>query len=147
MRKFASIVPVLLVAVTSVLGLIQIPDEFRNDRESLLQMSVAVGATLHSVLGTLCVIAVLMRKRWAVALAVLWTAAVTYTASVASVAFVAERDTGVIVGAVAAGIACVLLGWWVTWAAKEFAARSSESGAEPSPTPNSQPRIPTNFNR
>lgn len=123
MRKFASIVPILLVAVTSVFGLIQIPDEFRNDRESLLQMSVAVGAALHSVVGALFVIAVLMRRHWARLLAVVWTVCVTYTASVASVAFETTPDTGVFVGAAAAGISCVLLGWWLTWAAKQLTSR------------------------
>lgn len=123
MRKFASVTAVLLVAVTSVLGLIQIPDEFRNDRGSLLQMSVAVGAALHSILGIVVVIAVMMRKRWAVKAAIGWAVSVVYTASVASAAFESQRDAGVIFGSVAAGISCALIGWWVAWAAKELTSR------------------------
>ena len=123
MRKFASVIAVLLVAVTSVLGLIQIPDEFRNDQGSLLQMTVAVGAAVHSVLGILLVIAVVMRKRWAAKAAIGWAVAVVYTASVASVAFETTRDAGVIFGGVAAGISCALIGWWVTWAARELTSR------------------------
>jgi|SRR5687767_1164719 len=128
MRKFASVTAILLVAVTSVLGLIQIPDEFRNDQGSLLQMTVAVGAALHSVLGVVLVIAVMMRQRWAVKAAIGWAVSVTYTASVASVAFETQRDAGVILGGVAAGVACALIGWWVTWAARELGFRSRELG-------------------
>ena len=123
MRKFASVIAILLVAVTSVLGLIKIPDEFRNDQGSLLQMTVAVGAAMHSILGIVLVIAVLMRRRWAVKAAIAWAVSVTYTASVASVAFEAERDAGVIFGGVAAGVSCALIGWWVTWAARELTSR------------------------
>ena len=123
MRKFAGVTAILLVAVTSVLGLIQIPDEFRNDQGSLLQMSVAVGAALHSVLGIVLSVTVAMKKRWAVSLAIAWTVCVAYTASVASVAFERERDAGVIFGGVAAGVTCLLLGWWVTWAARELTSR------------------------
>ena len=123
MRKFAAVTAILLVAVTSVLGLIKMPDEFRNDQGSLLQMSVAVGATLHAVLGVGLVMAILRRKRWATAVAIAWAASVVYTASVASVAFESSRTTGVIIGGVAAGIACAFVGWWVTWAAKELTSR------------------------
>jgi FtsH-binding integral membrane protein len=123
MRKFAAVIAILLVAVTSVLGLIQLPNEYRNDQGSLLQMSVAVGATLHAVLGVVLVIVVVRRKRWAARVAIAWTAVVVYTASVASVAFEPQRDSGVIIGGVAAGITCALIGWWVTWAAKELTSR------------------------
>ena len=127
MRKFASVIAVLLVAVTSVLGLIQIPDEFRNDRDSLLQMTVAVGAAVHSFLGIVFVVAVVLRKRWAWKAAIGWAVSVVYTASVASVAFESKRDAGVIFGGVAAGISCALIGWWVTWAARELTSRHIEA--------------------
>ena len=120
MKMLARILPLVLVAVTSVLGLIQIPDEFRNDRGSLLQMTVAVGAALHSVLGVLVVVAVLRRKRWAVAAAIAWTLSVAYTASVASVAWEPKLEGGVVAGAVAAGVSCALIGWWVVWAARTW---------------------------
>lgn len=123
MRKFASVTAVVLVAATSVLGLIQIPDEFRSDQGSLLQMSVAIGATLHSILGIVLVIAVMMRKPWAVRVAIGWALSVVYTASVASVVFETQRDARVILGGVAAGISCALAGWWVTWAARELTSR------------------------
>ena len=123
MRKFASVTALLLVAVASVLGLIQIPDEFRNDRGSLLQMTVAVGAALHSVLGIVLVIAVVRRKRWAVKAAIGWAVSVVYTASVASVAFEPQWDASVVFGGVAAGVTCALAGWWVTWAARELTSR------------------------
>ena len=58
MRKFFSVTALLLVAVTSKFGLIQIPDEFRNDQGSPLQMSVAIGAAMHSVLGLVLVVGV-----------------------------------------------------------------------------------------
>jgi hypothetical protein len=120
MKMLARILPLVLVAVTSVLGLIQLPDEFRNDRGSLLQMTVAVGAALHSVLGVLVVVAVLRRHRWAVTAAIAWTIAVAYTASVASVAWEPRLEGGVLVGAVAAGVSCALVGWWVVWAARTW---------------------------
>jgi FtsH-binding integral membrane protein len=120
MKTLARILPLVLVAVTSVLGLIQIPDEFRNDQGSLLQMTVAVGGALHSVLGVVLVTAVLRRKRWAVTAAIAWALSVVYTASVASVAFESQRDAGVIIGGVAAGISCALIGWWVVWAARTW---------------------------
>lgn len=134
MRKFAAVTAILLVAVTSVLGLIQIPDEFRNDRETPLQMSVAIGSAMHSVLGLVLVIAVLRRWRWAVKAAVAWAVTLVYTASVASVAFVAQRDTGVILGGVAAGISCALVGWWVAWAAKELTSRHIPTTSDSSPS-------------
>ena len=130
MRKFASIVAVVLVAVTSVLGLIQLPDEFRNDAGSALQASVAVGAALHSMLGVVLVASVVMRKRWAARVAVLWTLAVAYTGSVASVAFEDDVSGGVLFGGVAAGISCLLAGWWVTWAAKELTIRHIPSTSD-----------------
>jgi hypothetical protein len=118
MRKFALIAALLLVAVTSVMGLISLPGEFRQLGGTLMQRSVAFGAAVHSVLGMLVVLGALRRRRWAVNAAGAWTIAVVYTASVASVAWESPRDAGVLLGGVAAGISCALMGWWVVWAAR-----------------------------
>ena len=118
MRKLARFLALALVGVTSVMGLAKIPDEFRSSGTAL-QQSVAFSAALHSVLGALLVVGMLRRRPWAVTLAVAWTLAVVYTASVASVAWETSRDSGVMLGAVAAGISCALVGWWVVWAARE----------------------------
>jgi hypothetical protein len=134
-KKFARILALVLVAVTSVLGLIQMPNEFRNDRGSLLQMTVAVGGALHSVLGVVLVAAVLRRKRWAVTVAIAWVVSVAYTASVASVAFEAEPDAGVIVGGIAAGVTCALIGLWVVWAARTWVRPHIPATSDPSSLP------------
>jgi hypothetical protein len=121
MKKLAQILALVLVAVTSVLGLASLPDEFRNLGGTLLQQSVAFGAALHSVLGVLVVAAALRRRSWAGIAAIVWTISVVYTASVASVAWESPVDGGVLVGGVAAGVSCALIGWWVTWAAAAWA--------------------------
>ena len=127
MRKLARILALALVGVTSVMGLAKIPDEFRSS-DTVLQQSVAFGAALHSVLGVLVVIGVLRRRRWAVTMALAWTVAVVYTASVASVAWELTRDSGVMLGALAAGVSCALIGWWVVWAARESCGSRVASG-------------------
>ena len=128
MRKLARILALALVGVTSVMGLAKIPDEFRSSG-TVLQQSVAFGAALHSVLGVLVVIGALRRRRWAVTMALAWTVAVVYTASVASVAWELTRDSGVMLGALAAGVSCALIGWWVVWAARESCGSRVASGA------------------
>ena len=127
MRKLARILALALVGVTSVMGLAKIPDEFRSSG-TVLQQSVAFGAALHSVLGVLVVIGALRRRRWAVTMALAWTVAVVYTASVASVAWELTRDSGVMLGALAAGVSCALIGWWVVWAARESCGSRVASG-------------------
>ena len=132
MRKLARILALALVGVTSVMGLAKIPDEFRSSG-NVLQQSVALGAASHSVLGVLVVVGALRRRRWAVTMALAWTVAVVYTASVASVAWEPTRDSGVMLGAVAAGISCALLGWWVVWAARESQTRHIPASDSASP--------------
>ena len=133
MRKFARYLALALVAVTSTLGLVQIPDEFRNDQGSLLQMSVAFGAALHSVLGLLVVIGALRRRPWVITVAFSWAIAVVYTATAASMAWASPRDRGVLLGAAAAGISCALAGWWVVWAARESVAANIPATDSASP--------------
>ena len=130
MGKFARILPLVLVAVSSAFGLASLPDEFRNLGGTLLQQSVAFGAALHSVLGVLVVAGALRRRGWAVTAAIAWTIAVVYTASVASAAWEPRVHGGVIGGSIAAGVSCALLGWWVVWAVNSWVS-----------TPNSQ--LPT----
>lgn len=134
MRKFARVLALLLVAATSVMGLIQLPSEFRNDQGTLLQMSVAVGAALHAGLGVVTTAGMLLRKRWAMRAAIAWAIAVTYTASVASIAWETQRDVAVLFGGLMAGVSCALIGWWVWWAAREWSTHhipSSSDSASP----------------
>ncbi len=135
MRKFARVVALLLVAVSSTMQALNIPADFRQTGATLLQQSVAVGGLLHCLLGAVVVIGAVMGKRWAVNAAIAWTVAVAYTASVASVAWEARLDGGAIFGAVAAGLSCILLGWWVTWAARESVRPHIPATTEPSSPP------------
>jgi hypothetical protein len=122
MRKFARILALVLVAVTSVIGLSNIPDEFSNVGATRLQQSVQFGAVVHAVLGLLVVIGMLRRRPWVISVVFTWAVAVVYTASAASMAWASPRDRGVLFGAAAAGISCALFGWWVVWAARDFLA-------------------------
>lgn len=119
MRKFARLSALGLVAVTSVIGIANFPDEFRNPGATALQQSVQFGAVLHAVLGLMVVIGMLRRRPWVVTVALSWAIAVVYTASVASVAWVSPLDRGALLGAAAAAISCSLAGWWIVWAARE----------------------------
>ena len=120
MRKFARVLALVLVVVASVVGLMNVPDELRKLGGTWLQQSVAFGSALHSVLGIIAVAAILRGWSWAANAAIAWTIAVVYTASVASVAWESPRDGGVLVGGVAAGLSCALIGWWFVWAARTW---------------------------
>lgn len=123
MRKFARVFALVLVGVTSAIGLTNIPDELRHPGGTLLQQSVQLGGVLHSVLGVLLAIGMLRRQQWAIPLAIVWTVVVVYTAGVATIAWEEEMTSGVLVGTAAAIVSCALLGWLVVWAARDSRTR------------------------
>lgn len=119
MRKLARILALVLVAATSLIALGNIPDEFRNAESGFLQQSVAFAVTLYAVLGLLLLVGVLRKRPWSVTIAVAWAIAVFYAATVATFAWSDPIDGGVITGGIASGLSCVVMGWWVVWAARE----------------------------
>lgn len=119
MRKFARLVVMLIVAVTSVMAIANIPDELRHLGGTAWQQSVQFGGALHGVLGALLVLGMWRRRPWAVPVAVAWTVAVVYTACVATLAWEEHIEQGAMAGTLAAGISCALIGWWAVWAARE----------------------------
>ena len=135
MRKLARILALVLVAATTVIALGNIPDEFRSAESGLLRQSVAFAVTLYAVLGLLLLIGALRRRPWAVTIAVAWAVSVFYAATVATFAWSDPIDRGVIMGGIAAGLSCVLMGWWVVWAARESVRPHIPATSESSSSP------------
>lgn len=109
----------LIVAITSAIGLANIPDELRHFGGTLLQQTVQIGGALHSVLGVALLFAMLRRPAWAVPAAIAWTLVVAYTAGAATLAWEEEWNGGVLTGAAAAVVSCSLLGALVIWASRQ----------------------------
>lgn len=119
MRKLARFLALALVAATTFIALGNITDEFRSTGPGFLKQSVAFAVALYAVLGVLLLAGALRRRPWTVTIAFAWAVAVFYAATVATFAYSDPIDNGVILGGLAAGMSCVLMGWWVVWAARE----------------------------
>jgi 4-aminobutyrate aminotransferase-like enzyme len=130
MRKFARLLALALVAALSVMQLINIPDELKSLGDTALQRSVQFAGALYSVLGVFLVVGALRGRGWAVTIAIAWALTVTYTASAATLAWNDIHESGIVVGAISAGLSCILLGWWVTWAARASVTRHIPSTSD-----------------
>ena len=129
MRKAARWIALTLVVVTAVLGSIETFDEL-GDGETLLQQSVGVAVALYSVLAWVMLFAVWRRRAWGVPVAVVWSLATIWAASMGSYAW-GNAPWGAVLSA---GGSCVLLGVWIVWAVREFV-------RTPMPVASPEPRV------
>ena len=81
---------------------------------TLLQRSVSVASVLYAILGIAASLGVLMRRRWSFPLAILWSIVVTYTGTVASVAW-AEQGQPILAPLAGAFLLCVVICGLVVW--------------------------------
>ena len=114
MRKAARWTALALVLVTAVFGSINAVDEL-GDGETFLQKSVGVAVATYTILAWLILLGVWRRQIWAWYLAIPWTAATVWAASVSTVAW-GDAPIG---AAIAAGTSCVLAGAWIVWAVRD----------------------------
>ena len=137
MKKARWIIAILLLLAAGVIGLTNLPDELR-EAVGFLQRSVAVGEAIYSVLGIVGGIGLILRKRWSVAVAAAFSAAVVYVGSVASIAWMEPTaPMGEKAPAFAgAAISTALIGWFIIWAARSAV-------RENLPRPDARDHIPT----
>ena len=102
-----------IVTVISVLGGMNGIDGL-PDEGTFFQKSVAVASIIYALLGIGAGVGVLLRKRWSLTLAILWGVVVTYTGTVASVAW-AERGQPIMASLVLALLICVVVCGLVIW--------------------------------
>lgn len=112
-RNIAIIGSVVAILVMSALGGLNGLDGLSADG-TLLQRSVPVASVIYAVLGLAAGLGVLLRHRWSFFVAILWGVVVTYTGTVASVAW-AEGDQPVFASAAMAFALCVVICGLVIW--------------------------------
>jgi len=112
-RKIVMILSAAAVLVVSALGGLNAIGDLGDDGTPL-QRSVAIASVIYAALGFAAGLGVLMRRRGSLKLAILWALVVTYTGTVASVAW-AERGQPIVASLVGAFLICVLICGLVVW--------------------------------
>ena len=129
MRKAARWLALAVVAATGVFGSINAFDEL-GDGDTLLQRSVGAAVALYAALSWVILVATWRRRAWGVPVAVVWSLATIWAATMGSYAW-GHAPWGAVV---AAGASCVLLGVWIVWAVREsVSAQSPPPVASPDP--------------
>ena len=123
-RYIALIVAAGAMLILSALGGLNGIDGLDDDG-TILQRSVSIASVLYAALGFAAGAGVLFRRRWSYALAILWAIAVTYTGTVASVAW-AEQGQSILAPLAGAFLICVVVCGLVVWAV-HIATRRTES--------------------
>ena len=113
-RIAARVLAGILLIVTGCLGGYNAISEW-DEPETLLQRSVMVGSALYFLAGLIGGVGVLLRRRWGLVLAVLWGAVVTYTGTVAVIAYDTAATPASVFGAF---VMCILITALVIWLAK-----------------------------
>ena len=114
-RKAAWIVAILLLLNTGGLGVYNGLTELA-DAHTPLQRSVTLGVLIYGIFGLAAAAALIVRHRWAVALAAVWAIVITYVASAAALAYAGDDATPG--GALAGGLGAALIGAFVVWCAR-----------------------------
>lgn len=113
---------VLFLAFTAITSLLAIQNGVNEIMKvtSVLQLSVEIGDLLHGTLGVLMAIGVWRRRPWTATIAVSWAVAVVYTATIASFSFSDPtfKESGTVMGTVAAGVSTALVASLLAWAAR-----------------------------
>jgi len=112
-RKIAMIVSAAAILIFSALGGLNGIDGITSDG-TLLQRSVSVASVLYAVLGFAAGAGVLFRRRWSYPLAIFWAIVITYTGTVASVAW-AEQGQPILASLAGAFLICVVISGLVVW--------------------------------
>jgi len=87
-----------------------------------LQNSVEIGDLLHGTLSVLVAIGIWRRRRWTFSIAVAWSLAVVYTATVASFSFSdpSFQQSGTVIGVISAGVSTAVVTGLFAWGARVF---------------------------
>ena len=99
-----------------------------NQPETPLQRAVSVGSIIYAALGIITGIAVLARREWSFSAALVWTAVVTFVGTSAVIAYDTEASA---LGAVAAGVLCIVIGGIIAWLARIGTRKKREMVREP----------------
>jgi hypothetical protein len=114
-RKAAWIVSILLLLNTGGIGVYNGITEL-PDARTALQKSVTIGVFIYGVLGLTGAVALVLRKRSAVWLTILWSVVIVYVASTAALAYAGEDAS--VLGAISGGLGAALVGALVVWCAR-----------------------------
>ena len=114
-RKIGWYVSIAVLLVTSALGLLNEPAEFKT-AATALQMSVTIGGLAQSIVGLVAAVALIRKASAARWLTLLWTVIVAYVSSTASIAYAGDDAT--VAGAIAAGLGSALIGLAINWCAR-----------------------------
>lgn len=112
-RYIALIVAAGAMLILSALGGLNGIDGLDDDG-TLLQRSVSIASVLYAAFGLAAGAGVLFRRRWSYPLAIVWAILVTYTGSVASVAW-AEKGQPIFAPVVGAFLLCFVICGFVVW--------------------------------
>lgn len=98
--------------------------------DTLLQNSVEFGDVLYGILGLLTAVGIWRRRTWTSTIAIAWSLTVVCTATIASFSFSDPtfKNSGTMIGTIAAGVSTAVVTGLVVWAARVF---SRPIGAAP----------------
>jgi hypothetical protein len=119
MRKANWILATIVLLGTGVVGLINGPSDLPS-AGSLLQRSVAIAVIVYGICGLAGGLALALRKRAAIPLAVGWSAGVVWAATIASFAFhdPTFSQGSTVVGVSSTAIATMAICAWMIWSAR-----------------------------
>ncbi len=134
MRKAAWLLAIVLLLGTGVIGIYNGVTEVTQGTNAL-QRSVTIAVFLYGLFGIAGGAGLALRRPWSLTLAIAWTVAVVYAASVASFAYgdptFSRSETGA--GVIGAFAATALIGALVVWTARS--ATRSSTGNSPNEIP------------
>jgi hypothetical protein len=112
-RRVALILSAGILLIFSALGGLNGIGELKNGGTPL-QRSVPIASILYGALGLAAGAGVLFRRRWSFTVAILWALAITYTGTVASVAW-AEPEQPIVASLVGAFLLCAVISGLIVW--------------------------------
>jgi hypothetical protein len=125
-RRLGRFLAIAFFALTALAGISNGFNEL-GQAVGLLQLSVQIGDVAWGIFGLLVAIGMWRRRPWTGSMAIAWAVTITYTGSVASVAFVSEPSKAAGIAAfVSLGVVSGLMAWY---------ARRATRVEESAPTP------------
>lgn len=119
-RKIIMFLSAAFMIAISVLGGTDGLDGLTSEGTAL-QRSVPIASVIYAACGIMAGVGVLLKRAWSFPLALLWALAVTYTGSVASIAW-AESGQPILMTFVTALVGCIVICGLVVWGVRTVVA-------------------------
>ena len=116
-QRVAQVVAALLLLGVAVLAGWDLRDEWHG-AHTLAQRSVSVAVTTYCLFGIIAGVGVVMRKRWSVACAIVWSVASIYAAGTSVLAYGGGGAAAALPAYLGAGAICALVVWLTRYATR-----------------------------